>query len=85
MVKGVAQGKLSEDKILDRPNEDAKARPSFLAVFVTSQALACKYYLFIYIYISDTWDTMHSLRVACSADAAHLGLLYGRSLMAGLL
>ena len=28
---------------------------------------------------------MHSLRVACSADAAHLGLLYGRSLMAGLL
>ena len=42
MVKGVAQGKLSEEEILDRPSEDAKARPSFLAVFVTSQALACK-------------------------------------------
>ena len=47
----VAQGKLSEEKILDRPNEDAKARPSFLAVFVTSQARACKYSLYIYIYI----------------------------------
>ena len=36
MVKGVAQGKLSEEKILDRPSEDAKAWPSFRAVFVTS-------------------------------------------------